>query len=106
MPFAFWAMLTGVLSICGIPLFQRILLEGRSDLRRARNTATRGSTRVGIVTAGLTAYYMFRLLFVTFFGAVPRRRRSGRPRHARRAARARAGRTPTRKATATPRLGS
>src|ERR1700680_1467335 len=24
---------------------------------------------VGVVTAGITAYYMFRLLFVTFFGA-------------------------------------
>jgi NADH-quinone oxidoreductase subunit L len=67
MPFAFWAILTGVLSICGIPGFSGFfskdqviygaLLHGHPWIYSAC-----------VVTAGLTAYYMFRLLFVTFWG--------------------------------------
>ena len=48
MPFAFWAMLTGVLSICGVPLLQRVLLEGPGHLRRAAarpSVAVRGRHR-------------------------------------------------------------
>jgi NADH-quinone oxidoreductase subunit L len=67
MPFAFWAMLTGVLSICGVPGFSGFfskdqviygtLLHGHPWLYAA-----------GVITAGITAYYMFRLLFVAFLG--------------------------------------
>ena len=67
MPLAFWAILTGVLSISGIPplsgffskdqVIYGALAHGHPWLYAA-----------GILTAGLTAYYMFRLLFVTFLG--------------------------------------
>jgi NADH-quinone oxidoreductase subunit L len=67
MPFAFIAMGVGVLAICGIPGFSgyfskdavlyETLLAGHPVLYA-----------VGVLTAGITAYYMFRLLFVTFLG--------------------------------------
>ena len=67
LPFAFWAILTGVLSICGIPGFSGFF---------SKDEVIYGALAHGhpwiyatcIVTAGLTAYYMFRLLFLTFFG--------------------------------------
>ncbi len=67
MPFAFWAMLTAVLSISGAPGFSGFfskdqviygaMLHGHPWLYAA-----------GIATAGITAYYMLRLLFVAFLG--------------------------------------
>jgi NADH-quinone oxidoreductase subunit L len=67
MPFAFVAILVGVLAICGIPGFSgyfskdavlyETLLAGHPVLYA-----------IGVLTAGITAYYMFRLLFVTFLG--------------------------------------
>jgi len=67
MPFAFYAMLTGTLAIIGFPLFSGYyskdavvygaLVHGHPVLFFA-----------GALTAGITAYYMFRMLFVTFFG--------------------------------------
>ncbi|MFN2459387.1 MAG: NADH-quinone oxidoreductase subunit L [Candidatus Velthaea sp.] len=67
MPFAFAAMLVGVLAICGVPGFSgyfskdaviyETLLAGHPFLYA-----------IGVITAGITAYYMFRMLFVTFFG--------------------------------------
>ncbi|HEY5425522.1 MAG TPA: NADH-quinone oxidoreductase subunit L [Candidatus Tumulicola sp.] len=67
MPLAFWAILTGVLSICGIPGFSGFFSKDRIIF----GTLQHGHPwlyAVGIVTAGLTAYYMFRLLFITFLG--------------------------------------
>ncbi|HZO95014.1 MAG TPA: NADH-quinone oxidoreductase subunit L [Candidatus Baltobacteraceae bacterium] len=66
-PFAFWAMLVGVLAICGVPGFSGFfskdaVLYGTLSLGHPWLYA------VGVITAGITAYYMFRLLFVTFFG--------------------------------------
>jgi NADH-quinone oxidoreductase subunit L len=68
MPFAFAAMATGVLSICGIPGFSGFFSKD------AVLTATLAHGHpvmwgAGVLTAGLTAYYMFRMLFVTFLGA-------------------------------------
>jgi len=67
MPFAFWAMLLGALAICGFPLLSGyyskdaviygVLEHGHPLLFAA-----------GVLTAGITAYYMFRMLFLTFFG--------------------------------------
>jgi len=67
MPFAFWAMTLGVLAICGIPGFSAFF---------SKDAIIYGALRhghpwlfwTGIVTAGITAYYMFRMLFVTFLG--------------------------------------
>jgi NADH-quinone oxidoreductase subunit L len=67
MPFAFLAMLVGVLSICGIPGFsgyfsKDAVLYGTLQLGHPWLYA------IGVITAGITSYYMFRLLFVTFLG--------------------------------------
>jgi NADH-quinone oxidoreductase subunit L len=67
MPFAFWAILTGVLSICGIPPLSGFFSKDQV-IYGALQHGHPWLYAVGIVTAGLTAYYMFRLLFVTFFG--------------------------------------
>jgi len=67
MPFAFWAMLTAVLSICGVPGFSGFF---------SKDEVIYGALKYGhpwlyaaaVLTAGITAYYMFRLLFIAFFG--------------------------------------
>ncbi|HTX60470.1 MAG TPA: NADH-quinone oxidoreductase subunit L, partial [Verrucomicrobiae bacterium] len=68
MPLAFWAMLTGVLSICGIPGFSGFFSKDRV-IYGALEAGHPWLYAIGILTAGLTAYYMFRLLFVTFWGS-------------------------------------
>jgi NADH-quinone oxidoreductase subunit L len=68
MPFAFSAMLVGVLAICGVPGFSGFFSKDAV----LTGTLAHGHPVmwvVGIVTAGLTAYYMSRMLIVTFFGA-------------------------------------
>ncbi|HEY5257910.1 MAG TPA: NADH-quinone oxidoreductase subunit L [Candidatus Baltobacteraceae bacterium] len=67
LPFAFVAMGTGVLAICGIPGFSGFFSKDMVIY----GTLEHGHPwmyAVGILTAGITAYYMFRLLFVTFLG--------------------------------------
>jgi NADH-quinone oxidoreductase subunit L len=68
LPFAFWAILTGVLSICGTPGFSGFFSKDKV-IYGALETGHPWLYAVGIVTAGITAYYMFRLLFVTFLGS-------------------------------------
>jgi NADH-quinone oxidoreductase subunit L len=68
LPFAWWAMLVGVLAICGVPGFSGFFSK---DLI-LYSTLQKGHPwlyAVGVLTAGITAYYMFRLLFVTFLGS-------------------------------------
>ncbi len=67
MPFAFVAILTGVLSICGTPGFSGFFSKDRV-IYGALQHGHPWLYGVGILTAGLTAYYMFRLLFITFLG--------------------------------------
>jgi NADH-quinone oxidoreductase subunit L len=67
MPLAFWAILTGVLSICGIPFFSGFFSKDMV-IYGALQHGHPWLYAAGILTAGLTAYYMFRLLFVTFLG--------------------------------------
>ena len=67
MPFAFAAMTLGVLSICGIPGFSGFFSKDAV----LSGTLAHGHPimwAVGVLTAGITAYYMFRMLFVTFLG--------------------------------------
>ena len=40
----------------------------RKDLERSLQKGHPWLYAVGVITAGITAYYMFRLLFLTFFG--------------------------------------
>jgi NADH-quinone oxidoreductase subunit L len=68
LPFAFVAMLTGVLAICGIPGFSGFFSKDQV-IYGALAHGHPILYGIGIVTAGVTAYYMCRLLFVTFLGA-------------------------------------
>jgi NADH-quinone oxidoreductase subunit L len=67
MPFAFVAILVGVLAICGIPGFSGYFSKD-AILYETLSLGHPWLYAVGVITAGITAYYMFRLLFVTFFG--------------------------------------
>ncbi len=67
MPFAFWVMLTGVLSICGIPGFSGFFSKDEV-IYGALQHGHPWLDAIGVITAGITAYYMFRLLFVAFLG--------------------------------------
>ena len=66
-PVTFWTMLMATLAIAGAPGF-----SGFFSKDEILNEALRVSPILGwlgVVTAGLTAFYMFRLLFLTFFGS-------------------------------------
>jgi NADH-quinone oxidoreductase subunit L len=67
MPFAFWVMLTGVLSISGVPGFSGFFSKDEV-IYGALAHGHPWLDAVGIITAGITAYYMLRLLFVAFLG--------------------------------------
>jgi len=67
MPFAFWAMTIGVLAICGIPGLSGFFSKD-AVISGALEHGHPWLYAIGIVTAGITAYYMFRMLFLTFFG--------------------------------------
>jgi NADH-quinone oxidoreductase subunit L len=67
LPFAFWVMLTGVLSICGVPGFSGFFSKDQVIYGALANGHP-WLYAVGVLTAGITAYYMFRLLFIAFLG--------------------------------------
>jgi NADH-quinone oxidoreductase subunit L len=67
-PFAFVAMLVGVLAISGVPGFSGFFSKDAV----LYETLAKGHPflyAIGVITAGITAYYMFRMLFLTFFGS-------------------------------------
>jgi NADH-quinone oxidoreductase subunit L len=67
-PVAFWAMFASVLAISGFPGFSGYFSKDQVIF----GTIEHGYVWmwvVGLITAGITAYYMFRLFFVTFFGS-------------------------------------
>ncbi len=68
LPFAFVAMLVGVLAICGFPGLSGFFSKD-AVVYGALASGHPWLYAVGVITAGITAYYMFRLLFLTFFGA-------------------------------------
>jgi NADH-quinone oxidoreductase subunit L len=71
-PVTFWTMTMGVFAIAGLPPWagffskDEILYRTFSD---GENPLAKLLWFVGLVTAGLTSFYMFRLWFKTFFGA-------------------------------------
>jgi NADH-quinone oxidoreductase subunit L len=67
MPFAFTAMLVGVLAISGVPGLSGFFSKD-AVIYGALESGHPWLYAVGVVTAGITAYYMFRLLFVAFCG--------------------------------------
>ena len=69
-PITYWTMFIGSVAIAGIPglagFFSKdeILWQAFSSPLAARSSVY----VVGIVTAGMTAFYMWRLMYMTFYG--------------------------------------
>ena len=66
-PFTFWTILCASLAIAGVP-FTSGFFSKDSILLAAHHHAP-WMYWVGVITAGMTAFYVFRALFLTFFGA-------------------------------------
>ncbi|MBC5799857.1 MAG: NADH-quinone oxidoreductase subunit L [Candidatus Eremiobacteraeota bacterium] len=67
MPFAFYAMLAGTLAIIGFPGFSGYFSKDAVVYAMLEHGQP-ALYAVGALTAAITAYYMFRMLFLTFFG--------------------------------------
>jgi NADH-quinone oxidoreductase subunit L len=67
MPFAFWAMSIGTLAIIGFPGFSGFFSKD-AVIYGALERGYPLLYMIAVITAGITAYYMCRMLFVTFFG--------------------------------------
>jgi NADH-quinone oxidoreductase subunit L len=67
MPITFWTFLVGTLAIAGMPGLAGFFSKDEI-LAAAWGTHHYGLWAIAALTAGLTAFYMFRLLFLTFFG--------------------------------------
>jgi NADH-quinone oxidoreductase subunit L len=68
-PITFWCMTSAVFAISGLPPFAGFFSKD-AILYQAFLSPTAGPILwfVGLLTAGLTAFYMFRLWYLTFFG--------------------------------------
>jgi NADH-quinone oxidoreductase subunit L len=68
-PRTFWVMTIATIAIAGIPPFAGFFSKDQI-LGEVYASKTAGPIMwvVGVVTAGITSFYMFRLLFMTFFG--------------------------------------
>jgi NADH-quinone oxidoreductase subunit L len=69
-PITFWTMTMGVFAISGIPPLAGFFSKDEILYQAFVSTNPLGKLLwfVGLVTAGMTAFYMFRLWFKTFFG--------------------------------------
>src|SRR5271156_112274 len=69
-PITFWTMTMGVFAIAGIPPFAGFFSKDEILYQAFASTNPIGKILWfgGLVTAGMTAFYMFRLWFKTFFG--------------------------------------
>jgi len=69
-PVTFWTMTVAVFAICGIPPFAGFFSKDEVLYQAFISPGPLGKLLwlVGLVTAGMTSFYMFRLWFKTFFG--------------------------------------
>lgn len=67
MPITYWTMLIGSLALAGCPLFSGFFSKDEI-LYLALANGHPGIWFVGILVAGMTAYYTFRMFFVVFHG--------------------------------------
>ncbi|MGH9681439.1 MAG: proton-conducting transporter membrane subunit, partial [Candidatus Acidiferrales bacterium] len=65
-PVTFWTMFMATLAISGAPGFSGYF--SKDEILEASRNVSPVLWGLGVLTAGLTAFYMFRLLFLTFFG--------------------------------------
>ena len=70
-PITFWTMTAGVFAIAGVPPLAGFFSKDEILYQTFLHGGALGYTLwfVGLITAGLTSFYMFRLWFKTFFGA-------------------------------------
>jgi len=69
-PITFWTMTAAVFAISGIPPFAGFFSKDEILYQAFISPNSLGKTLwfIGLVTAGLTSFYMFRLWYLTFFG--------------------------------------
>ena len=67
MPVTFWTFLIGALALCGVPPFSGFYSKD-SILAQALEQRNYPLFVLGVVAAGLTTFYMFRLFYVAFLG--------------------------------------
>src|SRR5271168_4925871 len=71
-PITFWTMFAATLAIAGAPGFAGFF--SKDEILEATRAASAGNNTIfvlwllGVAAAGITSFYMFRLLFLTFFG--------------------------------------
>ncbi len=66
-PITFWTMFIATFAIAGIPGFAGFF--SKDEILEAARHANISLWLLGLIGAGLTSFYMFRLIFLTFFGA-------------------------------------
>jgi NADH-quinone oxidoreductase subunit L len=66
-PVTFWTMFMATLAIAGAPGFSGFF--SKDEILLAAQRSSTPLWALGVLIAGLTSFYMFRLLFLTFFGA-------------------------------------
>jgi NADH-quinone oxidoreductase subunit L len=67
LPITFFAMFTATLAIAAVPPFSGYFSKDLI-LEAAYTSGHAALWILGVITAGLTSFYMFRLIFMTFFG--------------------------------------
>lgn len=65
-PFTFWSILCASLAIAGVPFTSGFF--SKDSILLAAHHHSPWMYWVGVITAGMTAFYVFRALFLTFFG--------------------------------------
>jgi NADH-quinone oxidoreductase subunit L len=66
LPITFWTMLIGTIAISGIPPFSGFFSKDEILAHAYEHSTT--MYIIGVITAMFTSFYMFRMLFLTFYG--------------------------------------
>ena len=66
LPITFWTMLIGTIAISGIPPFSGFF--SKDEILAHTFMHSTSMYVIGVLTAMLTSFYMFRMLFLTFYG--------------------------------------
>ncbi|MSR64789.1 MAG: NADH-quinone oxidoreductase subunit L [Verrucomicrobiae bacterium] len=66
LPWTFWTFTVGTLALCGCPFLSGFF--SKDEILAVAWEHNKALFALGVFTAGLTAFYMFRLWLVTFFG--------------------------------------
>src|SRR5258706_2323714 len=67
-PWTFWTMAIGTVAIAGIPPFAGFMSKDQILWKAYSQGPSKMIWALGVLTAFITSFYMFRLLFMTFFG--------------------------------------